>query len=187
MADRLGVSRIHIHPHAGVLSALGIGLADVRHLSEGAVESVLSEKLLMDLEPKWLSMEAESVNVVKTQGVSDNQITTMKRFGIRYAGSDTALQVDAGSCSAVQESFEEQHRSRFGFISPEKELIVESMQVEAVGVSDSVDLLSGQSDTDQDLLGVFPTVMNGEPHETPFVARAALKTCLLYTSPSPRD
>ena len=176
VADRLGVSRIHIHPHAGVLSALGIGLADVRHLSEGAVESVLSEKLLMDLEPKWLSMEAESVNVVKTQGVSDNQITTMKRFGIRYAGSDTALQVDAGSCSAVQESFEEQHRSRFGFISPEKELIIESMQVEAVGVSDSVDLLSGQSDTDQDLLGVFPTVMNGEPHETPFVARAALKT-----------
>ena len=68
------------------------------------MESVLSEKLLMDLEPKWLSMEAESVNVVKTQGVSDNQITTMKRFGIRYAGSDTALQVDAGSCSAVQES-----------------------------------------------------------------------------------
>ncbi|HJP16077.1 MAG TPA: hydantoinase B/oxoprolinase family protein, partial [Acidimicrobiales bacterium] len=176
VADRLGVSRIHIHPHAGVLSALGIGLADVRHLSEGAVESTLSEELLTSLEPRWVSMETESVNIVKAQGVSDKQITTMKRFGIRYAGSDTALQVDAGSCAAVQNAFEEQHRSRFGFISPEKNLIIESLQVEAVGMSDSVDLKSNYNDVGENQLGVFSTVMNGETHETPFMTRSSLKS-----------
>ena len=176
VADRLGVSRIHIHPHAGVLSALGIGLADIRHLSEGAVEAPLSEELLISLEPRWDSMETESVNIVKTQGVVDSRITTMKRFGVRYAGSDTALQVDAGSCSGVQNAFEEQHRSRFGFISPEKELIVESLQVEAVGMSDSVDLKSDYKDIADAELGVFSTVMNGETYATPFRARSSLRT-----------
>ena len=53
VADRLGIERILIHPYAGVLSALGIGLADIRHVIEVAVEATLSPASLAELRPIW--------------------------------------------------------------------------------------------------------------------------------------
>ncbi len=141
VADRLGITRVHIHPHAGVLSAVGIGLADVRHLVDAAVEASLTDGLLRSLDLTWDGLETSARSNVEKQGVAAERITSVRRLAIRYAGSDTALQVPAGDVADVIRSFEEVHRSRFSFISPEKDLIIESIQVEVVGSEEELDTI----------------------------------------------
>ena len=133
VADRLGVTRIHIHPYAGVLSALGIGLADVRHVEDQAIEAELTADSLAALEPTRKELSDAGIAALAAQGLSPDQVVTHHRLSLRYKGSDTALQVDNGPHDSVVTSFEEVHRARFGFTAPDKPLVIESIQVEAVG------------------------------------------------------
>jgi len=184
VADRLGVSRVHIHPHAGVLSALGIGLADVRHVTDAPVDDTLSDALLAGLADRWVSLDAGGRAAVADQGVAEDRITTVRRLALRYVGSDTSLHVDAGDRSEVTERFETVHRARFGFVSPDADIIVESMQVETVGAADATTVLS-QDDTGGDpLLGRHPTVMAGSAHDTPFLDRSALTPGVPVSGPA---
>lgn len=174
VADRLGITRIHLHPHAGVLSALGIGLADIRQVTDGSVEANLDDALLDSLTARWRQMETEGRAVVAGQGVADDRISTVRRLGVRYAGSDTALSLPAGSFAEVQAAFEGQHQARFGFISPEKTLVVESLQVETVGATDAVNLVPEAAASGAGQQGVFATVMASQSRDTVFVDRSSL-------------
>ena len=49
VADALGMSKVLIHPLAGVLSAYGIGLADIVAMRERAVEAPLDAALIAAL------------------------------------------------------------------------------------------------------------------------------------------
>ncbi|MDH3300051.1 MAG: hydantoinase B/oxoprolinase family protein [Acidimicrobiia bacterium] len=133
VADRLGITRIHIHPCAGVLSALGIGLADIRHVEDQAVELELTQDTLTTLKPHWNSLTETATNALLDQGSPPERISTHRRLALRYKGSDTALQVDDATHQQIVESFESVHRARFGFTAPNKPLIIESIQVETVG------------------------------------------------------
>ena len=184
VADRLGIERVHIHPHAGVLSALGIGLADVRHVVDGAVEAELTDGTLADLGPRWTSLEAEGRQVVAGQGVADERVSIVRRLSLRYAGSDTALMVDAGDRDRVVAGFEAVHRSRFGFISPEKVLVIEAMQVEVIGASDADLDRSAAAPTEASERRTHRTMMAGEEHDTPFIERSALGTDEVVDGPA---
>ncbi len=174
VADRLGIERVHIHPHAGVLSALGIGLADVRHVNESAVEAELGVESLEQLASRWASLEVDGRAVVADQGVADSSISVVRRLALRYAGSDTALMVHAGEFADVVSGFEGVHRSRFGFISPDKVLIIEAMQVEVIGVSDAVVDAAAPPTGATEVRAVHSTTMAGEERSTPFIERATL-------------
>ena len=175
VADRLGISRVHIHPHAGVLSALGIGLADVRHVGDHAVEETLGPDLLQALAPDWDALEASGRASLRAQAVADDRIELIRRTAVRYAGSDTALHVQAGSYDEVVERFEDTHRARFGFVSRDKDMIVESIQVEAVGAGLDAELVGPSHPAARSDLGSYPTVMAGTERATPFHDRAALE------------
>lgn len=135
VADRLGVSKVYIHPQAGVLSALGIGLADVRDVRDAAVNAPLGDALLAQLTPTWASLESASRAVIEAQGAVVSRVN--RRVALRYAGSDLAIHVKDGSVQELTRHFEETHQARFGFISPEKSLVVESLQVESASESDA--------------------------------------------------
>ncbi len=174
VADRLGIGRVHIHPHAGVLSAVGIGLADVREVADQAVEQPLSEACLADLEPLWRKLEDHGRGALVAQAVEESAIELERRVSMRYAGSDTALHVSDGTVEGLVAGFESTHRARFGFVSPGRELIVESVQVEAIGRAPAVDLAGASADDGAPLLGTHETLMAGAWHETPFVDRTKL-------------
>jgi len=177
VADRLHIGRVLIHPLAGVLSAVGIGLAAIRHVADGAVEAPLGAELLESLTDRWEALESEGEAVVTDQGVAAEQVTFTRRVALRYEGSDTALTVEAGSVDQIVDAFEAVHMGRFGFVAPDKVLIVESMQLETVGASDAVDLAIGTAqadDAEAALLGTHDTFMAGEQRATPFLDRAAL-------------
>ncbi len=176
VAEKLGIERIHVHPLAGVLSAVGIGLADVRHVSDDGVEAALTQDQLDALAARWRSLTDRGVAAVLEQGVNPDALSTIHRLAIRYAKSDTSLFVPAGDLDAVTAAFEADHHARFGFVSPELPLVIESMQVETVGHSDAVvdgTMRSGVV-TDSPVVGTHPTYMKGAWRDTPFVPREQL-------------
>ncbi|MEA3061322.1 MAG: hypothetical protein QOJ94_1103, partial [Sphingomonadales bacterium] len=121
VADALGMERVMIHPLAGVLSAYGMGLADrvelrQRSLAGEALETVLDA----------LAVEAEAA--LRAQGVVE--MTIRRRAALRYEGSDTALEVEVGE--GMEAAFEEVHRTRFGFSSPDTPIVIETAVVEAI-------------------------------------------------------
>ncbi len=184
VADALGMERVMIHPLAGVLSAYGMGLADMvelrqRSVGGGALEAVLAE----------LAGEAESA--LRGQGLETAQLK--RRAALRYEGSDSSLEVEAGSFETMRTAFEEAHRLRFGFVSPETAVVVETAIVEASS-SPSPD---GEGDHAKDGGGVngadlfqLPVhhLSGGPPphaaHGKAIYDRASLKTGALIPGPA---
>jgi 5-oxoprolinase (ATP-hydrolysing) len=132
IADALGMKQVFIHPYAGVLSAYGMGLADVRSLRERAVESVLSEDLLARLEEVLNQLEVEGREETNRQDAKDAKIEVLRKVHLRYEGTDAALVVGFGDWVGMRKKFEEVHRQQYGFIAPDKRLIVQSVSVEVV-------------------------------------------------------
>ncbi|ADW17276.1 5-oxoprolinase (ATP-hydrolyzing) [Desulfobulbus propionicus DSM 2032] len=134
VADALGMERIFLHPLAGVLSAYGMGLADVRALRETQIEHpfadpALAAQIADAAEPLLAEADAE----VRNQGVTEDRIHPLCTVSLRYSGTDTALAVELDTPEAMRRAFEAAHRRRFGFISPDRELMVETLAVEIVG------------------------------------------------------
>jgi 5-oxoprolinase (ATP-hydrolysing) len=134
VADALGMERIFLHPLAGVLSAYGMGLADIRALRQVQIEHPLAaedvaEVLQRAVQPLLGSVTKE----VREQGVTGEHIQTIIKAHLRYSGTDSSLEVDLAEAQAMRSAFETAHRQRFGFITPERPLMVEALVVEAIG------------------------------------------------------
>jgi 5-oxoprolinase (ATP-hydrolysing) len=138
IADALSMEQIFLHPYAGVLSAYGMGLADQRVLRERAVEVLLTPELLASLEPVLAELTEISKAELHQQGVSDAQIQVLPRLHLRYQGTDSALIVNFAELEAVIAQFEQAHRQRYGFIAPNKPLMVEAVSVEAIGSTTTI-------------------------------------------------
>ena len=90
---------------------------------------------------------------------------------MRYRGSDTALTIPSGTFDQVLTEFEAQHSARFGFISPQTTIILESIQLEAIGAAEQLSFNDTLDDSTDPLLGTFPTTMAGTTADTPFIDR----------------
>ncbi|MET0534329.1 MAG: hydantoinase B/oxoprolinase family protein, partial [Steroidobacter sp.] len=136
VADALGMQTVYIHPLAGVLSAYGIGLADVTAMKQRAVEADLSDATLAGLRESFESLEAAAKDVLRPQGVADERIRIERRLAIKYAGTDSTLQLDYSTsvdAKQVAARFYEEYRLRYGFLMAGRALVVESISVEAIG------------------------------------------------------
>jgi 5-oxoprolinase (ATP-hydrolysing) len=133
VADALGMKTVLVHPYAGVLSAYGMGLADITAMREQSVESVLREGVQATLKQCFEGMLKECRAELSKQGITDAQMTELLKVHLKYAGTDTAIAVDYASLNAMQQAFEQAHRQQFGFTSPDTELVVELVSLELVG------------------------------------------------------
>ena len=133
VADALGMTRVMIHPFAGVLSAYGMGLADVRALRDRAVEAPLDDAGAKALGRALDDLAEETRAELAAQGIGVERIRVLRRAHVRYDGTDTADLVDAGGADEMKARFEDAHRRRYGFIMPWKGLVIEAASVEAIG------------------------------------------------------
>ncbi len=132
VADALGMTRVLIHPLAGVLSAFGIGLAEDRSLKQRAVESVLTNELMPALETLALELEHEGRRELEAQGVVPALIRAERRVHLKYQGTDTAIEIDFASRERLEQQFDYAYRQRFTFTVPGVPLVVESVAVELI-------------------------------------------------------
>src|SRR5499427_7523836 len=146
VADALSMTRVLIHPLSSLLSAYGMGLADIRSVRQQAIEAPFGKAAHATLEKVAKRLAAVVIEEVAAQGVAAEKIRLHVRAHIRYAGTDTPLIVDAGTfkprprrsgvlatLSKMKASFERAHKAQFGFIDRSKGLVIEAVSVEAIG------------------------------------------------------
>ena len=131
VADALGMQSVFIHPFAGVLSAFGMGLADVRAMRENqfgqGIEQIEAARDVL------AELCQAAMAEVKGQGISDSKISTVKMAHIRPAGAQQTLEVPFGNQADMTKAFEAAHKQRFGFLPQSADLIIEILSAEAIG------------------------------------------------------
>ena len=174
IADTLGMKRVFIHPFAGVLSAYGMGLADIRALKEEQFEHPIqniehAEKVLSELKNKVRSD-------VHEQGVPLSDIEVNMTAHLRYEGSHQTLEVPFGSIDTMTAAFDNAHQARFGFSSPNRKLIFDMVSSEAIGKTADVAAakISDDKDTKPDEIYV-PVYLQGEVQSVPLFDRTHIK------------
>ena len=133
VADALGMQRIFIHPFAGVLSAFGMGLADIRALRERQFGKTFAE--LDEAQAILVALNAQTYAEVLRQGIAAEQIRIEQRAHLRYHGSDQTFPVAFGTPQQMQAAFEAAHQARYGFVPVNGTLMIELLSSEAVGLT----------------------------------------------------
>lgn len=172
VADALGMRTIFIHPYAGVLSAYGMGLAEIRSLRQRSVEWELSDTLMPLLAQVLDELTEEAAAEMSQQQVDTSRCARLPKAHVRYLGTDTALVVPYGSRQAMQHAFERAHQGQYGFTMSGRPLVVEALSVELVAASSVADA----PPTNRRLAGQAPTVMG----EASIYTRAGYATAPLY-------
>ncbi|HEV2547769.1 MAG TPA: hydantoinase B/oxoprolinase family protein, partial [Stellaceae bacterium] len=178
VADALGMKRVYIHPFAGVLSAYGMGLADLRTLREQAVEARLADEAMPQLADALDRLAADGTAEMRGQGIEEKRITVLRKAHVKYEGTDTPLVVDHGDRAAIVAAFEAAHKQRYGFVMAEKPLVVEAVSVEVVGATELVDDRVYPEEAQRTKPAPLATVAMfaaGSEHQAPVFDRDALE------------
>ena len=177
VADSLGMKKIHLHQYAGVLSAYGIGLADSRTINDLAIELNLNKDIIESLSIQFNNLKKQGREEMVAQNLNSEKLRYSSRIYLRYEGSDSALAVRFSEYQEIKSNFENIHKARFGFISPEKLLIVESIQVEVSCPSEHVESKNNKrTKRDTSSLARLNVVMNGDSNPTSFYHRNNIST-----------
>jgi 5-oxoprolinase (ATP-hydrolysing) len=153
VADALGMRTVMIHPFSGLLSAYGMGLADIRATRQRTVEAPLDETGIANATRIIADLAHDTREELLQQSVPAEDIAVHQRAHIRYAGTDMSLTVDFADIASMKAAFEGAHRARFGFIDKTRHLSIEAVSVEAVGGGQPAD----EADLPVSSIAVEPT------------------------------
>lgn len=181
VADALGMGQVLIHPLAGVLSAVGIGLADRSVVREATVALQLGDAALV---PALAGLREDAVAGLAAQGVDPATVRVVVLAQLRYARNDQTIAVPWDSPEAMGRAFAAAHRQRFGFIGDDM-LIVEQLRVEAIAGHGAQTLpapaLPSRSAEPIDRVAMY---LAGGHHAVPVYRREALAAEAVLTGPA---
>jgi 5-oxoprolinase (ATP-hydrolysing) len=193
IAEALGITKIFLHPLAGVLSAYGIGLADLRIIKEQALEMLLTATVMPVIDRVVAQLTATGRSEISAQGITDIQIII--KIHLRYEGSDTGLSVDLADLVTMRMAFDRAYADRYGFCSVDRPLVIELVAVEVIGKTvESQDVLSFGA-----RIGSINTLSNDDQlpqtamvriytkdcwHNCPVYQRANLRTTDIISGPA---
>uniref|UniRef100_A0A5G2QF41 5-oxoprolinase, ATP-hydrolysing n=1 Tax=Sus scrofa TaxID=9823 RepID=A0A5G2QF41_PIG len=144
IARALGMDTVHIHRHSGLLSALGLALADVVHEAQEPCALPYTPETFVQLDQRLSRLEEQCVDALRAQGFPRSQISTESFLHLRYQGTDCALMVSAHQHPATARSpragdfgaaFVERYMREFGFVIPERPVVVDDVRVRGTGRS----------------------------------------------------
>ncbi|MBY8345650.1 hydantoinase B/oxoprolinase family protein [Streptomyces spinosirectus] len=139
VADSLGIRTVLVPPMAGVLSALGIGLADTTAMREQSVEAPLEPASMPAVLKTADDLEGAARGELLAEDVPEDRIRITRRAQLRYDGTDTALTVELTEPDTMRHVFEERHRATYSF-TLDRPIVVEALSVEATGITQPPDL-----------------------------------------------
>src|SRR5215472_15173269 len=138
VADVLGMTSVLIHPLAGVLSALGLGLAEVTAMREAAVEAPLTQEVLPVLGSTCDRLVEAARAELAQQGADPRSAATVRRVHLKYEGTDTTLPVHLGPTASMLSDFEAAYRQHFSFLMPGRAVVAEAVSVELSSASEQL-------------------------------------------------
>ncbi|MBE9180694.1 hydantoinase B/oxoprolinase family protein [Oculatella sp. LEGE 06141] len=183
IADALGMKQVFLHPYAGVLSAYGMGLADLSTIRERAIEARLTAERMAELEQILTSLAVDGRAEMQAQGItttnqdsplqSEHSLTILPKVHLRYEGTDSALIVDFGTLDGMVSQFEQAYQQRYGFTFQNKALLVEAVSVEVIGktASPAESRLEADRTTPLEPIATVPMYTQTAWHDTPVFQR----------------
>ncbi|MGV9457019.1 hydantoinase B/oxoprolinase family protein [Streptomyces sp. NPDC003635] len=139
VADSLGIRTVLVPPMAGVLSALGIGLADTTAMREQSVEAPLQAESMAGVLKTADDLEAAARSELLAEDIPEERIQVTRRAQLRYDGTDTTLTVELTRPDTMRRTFEERHRATYSFVL-DRPIVIEALSVEATGITEPPDL-----------------------------------------------
>ena len=137
IARMLGMTRIHSSPFAGVLSAVGIGVADIKRIEERSVRCTLDDSAKAQLDPIMREMTESLRHELRDQGMGGDQLRVARpTWDLCYRGQSTLITVNAGPVDDVRRAFEEDHRRLYGYVHENREVEIRVLRVEQVAGRD---------------------------------------------------
>ncbi|MGE3317052.1 MAG: hydantoinase B/oxoprolinase family protein, partial [Planctomycetaceae bacterium] len=134
VARALGIDQILLHPYAGILSAYGIGLADVRRFGERAVLKPYNSETLAALDDTFAEMEARAAAEVREEGIAAEQLQTpIRSLDLRYRGVESTINVERPTNGDYAARYEELHEQLFGYRHRNRSIEIVAARVEVVG------------------------------------------------------
>ena len=188
IADTLGMETCLIHPMASLLSAYGMGLADIRASREQAVEAELTEQSRLAAAADLDRLGSDATAEVEAQGVPGAQVRTVETLMLKVKGTDTALPIPFGTLEELKARFAEAHKARFGFEAGEAGLVIEAVTAEAIGAAadraEPEHATETRDEAEIETALTAPVRLSGDWHETRFVRREAMRPGDRLTGPA---
>ena len=186
VADALGITRVFVHPLAGVLSAYGMGLADQNVIREQAIETLLTDQAMPDLRDKLAALAKVASSELQSQQVGSGDITIHQRVHVKYEGTDTALIVPLGDLNEIKTAFECAYQQRYAFLMQGKAVVVEAVSVEAViaGDAPAEPLLKTHPKRHVPIREIVRMYSANQWHEAALVVREDLRAGDVVTGPA---
>ena len=189
MANSLGIHAILVHPFAGILSAYGIGLADVRRFGERSVLREYSNETLADLETVFEGLERDATEQVRAEGIPDEKIRpAIRSLDLRYRGVESVINVAVppGATGGLSDTtggrfdyvsrYEELHQRLYGYMHAGRTIEIVAARVEVVGETPVPEESARQQQHRiPEPSEITQTWFAGEEHETAVFARSDLQ------------
>ena len=138
IARKLGIKTIFIHRNAGILSAVGIGAADVILDRQKPAGAVALQSNFTDLHNRLDTLEVHVVSELKKKGYTSTSITANRYLNLRYRGTDTNFMVAQPEDNNFEEAFSARYLREFGFDLENRELLVDDIRVRAIASQDTL-------------------------------------------------
>ncbi len=176
VADALGMDKIFLHTHSGILSAYGMGLADIRAALQKSIELELTADNLQKIQTHINDLSQQVTEKLLAQGVDKKVINLEQKLHLRYFGTDSIISVNFAQLNAVISEFEHAYKQQFGFIDKQKPLIIEAINIEAFGGGEKLSeashpLHKGEADP----IGKTKIYANSEWHTANIFKKSSLK------------
>ena len=187
IADTLGMTTCLIHPMASLLSAYGMGLADIRASRAQALEADLSAESRLEAAAMLDGLSVQALGEVEAQGVPEADIELQTTLHLKVKGTDTSLPISFTDEAAMRTAFTTAHKARFGFSPGDSPLVIETVSVEAIGAA--TDLSEPELETisrgeDYETALTAPVYFNGGWHDARFIKRETLRPGDTLTGPA---
>ncbi|MGV7220081.1 MAG: hydantoinase B/oxoprolinase family protein [Nitrospinales bacterium] len=133
IARALGISKIFIHRFAGILSAYGLGLADVVEEIQEPASGVLDKKSYDQFSKRLNGLAKRTCEVLAQQGVKVEDINVKRYMNLRYEGTDTNRMISEPADKNFIREFEYVYKREFGFQLSDRDIVVDDLRIRAIG------------------------------------------------------
>ena len=182
IAEALGMTRVMLHPLSGVLSAYGMGLAELRAVRERTLGVEVGSDRWLEVEAAAGALGGEARAALVEQGADDAEVAITLQC--KYAGVDAPLPVGFGSPAEVRAAFEAAHRRRFGFVAPDRAVVIDAVTAEAASRPERSDPAPSCAAGEARPTGSARVRLRGEPQDVPLYDRPALAPGAAFDGPA---
>ena len=176
LARELRMTRVLLHPHAGVLSAWGVGFADVRRFRERTVLAPLDSNARSDFERLFEELATQARADVEADGIPAERISAPRcSLDLRYQGLDSALTIEQPADGDWAEAYARAHEGLFGYRQRNRSIEIVSARVEVSGRGEIAAEASAAQTQVAATQRTIATWFSGRAHETRVVVREALE------------